>query len=109
MILLTKFRSSTSILLRPNKVHGIVFDYFCFIFTVLNLSLNQLGKHIKGYPYHEHRKGERSFRNAGNGGTLIFRGMPPNILGNVSKHSAESLQTLTDMYIFIYSHERVFS
>ena len=39
--------------------------------------------------------------NAGNGENVIFRGMSPNIPGNVAKHSGEYRQTFRGMLLNI--------
>ena len=51
-----------------------------------------------GYVYnHEYRNGERNEGNAGNRGNVIFRGMSPNILGNVLKLPGEYNQRFSEM------------
>ena len=41
--------------------------------------------------------GERNAGNAGNGGNVMFRGMSPNIPGNVAKHFGECHKTFWGM------------
>ena len=93
MILLTKFRSSTSTLLRPNKVHRIVFDYFCFILLYLISVWINLENILKGIHTMNTGKGNGAFGTREMGELLYsgecrqtFWGMSLNIPRKAFKH-----------------------